>query len=101
MSRVLHCYACGRNGLWEAVCLDLDLAVQGRSFEEVARLLKESIELHIEGVMDLPENERHALLHRPVPLVTRFKFALDAFLTAFRDRPRDGYRHQYTMPAPA
>ena len=27
--RILHCYASGRDGEWEGICLDLDIAVQG------------------------------------------------------------------------
>ena len=34
-SKSLRCYAEGRDGSWEAICLDLDIAVQGGSFEGV------------------------------------------------------------------
>jgi predicted RNase H-like HicB family nuclease len=101
MDRVLHCYAIGRDGAWEAVCLDLDLAVQGRSFDEVNASLAQAIALHLEGVMALPENERARLLNRSVPFLTRLRFAWDAFLMSFRTRTDDGYRHQFTMPLPA
>jgi predicted RNase H-like HicB family nuclease len=52
-SRSLHCYAEGRNGDWEAICLDLDIAVQGGSFEEVFGSLREAISLYLESVADL------------------------------------------------
>ena len=35
MARLLRCYAEGRIGKGEAVCLDLDIAVQGRSADVV------------------------------------------------------------------
>ena len=46
--RSLRCYAEGRDGDWEAICLDLDIAVQGSSFEEVFRSLQEAISLYLE-----------------------------------------------------
>jgi predicted RNase H-like HicB family nuclease len=66
-SRNLRCYAEGRDGDWEAICLDLDIAVQGRSFEEVFSSLQEAISLYLESVADLPADEQEALLHRPAP----------------------------------
>ena len=35
MDRMVRCYAKGHTGDWEAICLDLDIAVQGESFEDV------------------------------------------------------------------
>lgn len=51
--RVLYCCASGREGAWQAICVDLDIAVQGRSFEEVSRLLEEAIGLYLQTVNDL------------------------------------------------
>ena len=55
MHKVLRCHAEGRDGDWEAFCLDLDIAVPGRSFEDVFRALNEAIALHVEAVAALPE----------------------------------------------
>jgi hypothetical protein len=100
-ARKLHCIALGQDGAWEAICLDLDLAVQGRSFEEVAALLNEAIAMHLERAMTLPPEERGHLLHQPVPLPTRLRFAVQAFLLALAKDGSRGYQHHYTMPCPA
>jgi predicted RNase H-like HicB family nuclease len=102
MPRVLHCYAFGDDNEWQAICLDLDLAVQGRSFEEVFHRLTEVICLHLEGVMELPEEDQKRLLNRSVPWFVRVKFAVAAFIMALRTRGQKGrFEHHYTMPAPA
>ncbi len=100
-AKTLHCYAEGQDGSWEAICLDLDIAVQGHSFEEVFGSLREAISLYLESVSDLPADERQSLLHRPAPLPVRLKFFSQALRGLFRDR--DGYRqrHQFTMPLTA
>lgn len=101
MRRVLHCYAFGESQQWQAICLDLDLAVQGRSFDEVFKLLEESIAFHLEGVMDLPEGDRRHLLNRRVPWPVRLKFAADAFVMGLRRQSDGPFTHQYTMPSPS
>lgn len=75
--------------------------MQGRSFEEAAALLNEAIAMHLESVMTLPPEERDHLLHRPVPLPTRLRFAVQAFLLALAKNDSRGYQHHYTMPRPA
>ena len=53
---ILHCYATGRDGDWEGICLDLDIAVQGSSFEEVARSPRDAVSLYLESVSSLPDD---------------------------------------------
>jgi predicted RNase H-like HicB family nuclease len=53
-NRTVHCYTAGRNGAWEAICLEFDIAVQGNAFEEVFSSLQHAISLYIEGVANLP-----------------------------------------------
>jgi hypothetical protein len=96
--RTLHCYAAGRDGQWEAICLDLDIAVQGASFEEVSSSLEKAISLYLKSVSDLPFEEQKRLLHRHAPLRLRLQFASDAVLSLFRRDEGERYRHQYTMP---
>jgi predicted RNase H-like HicB family nuclease len=100
-NRTLHCYAEGRNGDWEAICLDLDIAVQGDSFEEVFSSLQKAVSLYLETVTDLPAREQRALLHRPAPLPIRFKFLTHALRGLFADSDSDRQRHQFTMPLAA
>jgi predicted RNase H-like HicB family nuclease len=100
-SRNLRCYAEGRDGDWEAICLDLDIAVQGRSFEEVFSSLQKAISLYFESVNDLPSHEQPSLLSRRVPLSIRFKFLAHALRGMFADSDGDRYRHQFTLPLAA
>ncbi len=76
MNKAIWCYAEGRPGNWEAVCLDFDLAVQGGSFDEVYKELNESISMYLEYVKSLPEEEHLQFLSRKVPFNLRLKFVL-------------------------
>ncbi|MSO93437.1 MAG: hypothetical protein EXQ86_08575 [Rhodospirillales bacterium] len=99
MTRALHCFAEGREGEWEAICLDLDIAVQGASFEDVFRSLPEAIDLYVEAAAELPEADRKRLLGRPAPLGVRLKFLALAFKALIREPERQGKQyHQFTMP---
>jgi predicted RNase H-like HicB family nuclease len=99
--RTLHCYAEGRDGDWEAICLDLDIAVQGSSFDEVFRSLQQAISLYLETVTDLPPEERRALLHRSAPFAVRLKFLTHALRGVFADSDCERQHHQFTMPLAA
>jgi predicted RNase H-like HicB family nuclease len=100
-TRTLHCYAEGRDGDWEAICLDLDIAVQGRSFEEVFGSLQEAISLYLGSVANLPADQRPGLLRRPAPFIVRLKFLARAARGLFADSEGDRQRHQFTMPLAA
>ncbi len=88
-------------GEWEAICLDLDIAVQGHSFEDVYDSLKRAIALYLEGVGALPERQRAGLLNRPAPVAVRWKFLARAAQSLVRDSPNGKYQHQFTSPAAA
>lgn len=99
-----RCYAEGRPGDWEAICLDLDIAVQGESLPEVFDSLEKAVTLYIEEVLKLPEAEQARLLRRKAPLSCRLRFLWYAFLTAVRSRRRDGSgptRAEFTVAAAA
>lgn len=89
MNRTLLCVARGHNQQWEAFCLDFDLAVQGRTFEEVEALLKEAIRSYLDTAMNEAEPSRSQLLARAVPfrtsLMWSFRIALGAFLSRKRN----------------
>ncbi len=99
MRKVLKCYAEGRDGDWEAVCLDLDISVQGESFEGIFQALNEAIALYFQAVMALPEAERPHLLDRPAPFMLRLRFLLYALRSIFLRGDDDGYYHQFTLPS--
>ena len=76
MMRKLKCYAWGKPGDWEGLCVDLDLAAQGENFEEVRRELGDAIETYLDYVADLPENEQARFLNRKAPLGLRLQLTL-------------------------
>lgn len=74
MARTLNCYAQGNSDGWEAICLDLDVAVQGETLPEVHDSLQKAIELYYESVLELPEDDRARLLNRSAPFWAWLKF---------------------------
>ena len=65
----LTCYTCKRGRKWEAICIDLDVSVFGSSPFEVRTSLKGAVELHLEGIGDLPPAEREAVLAHRTPAI--------------------------------
>jgi predicted RNase H-like HicB family nuclease len=98
---ILRCYAEGKRGEWEAICLDLDIAVQGDSFEQVYRDLNGAIENYVESLEDLPERERVRLLHRKAPLSMRVKLFWFPLIAALFGRNGNIERHGFLRPCPA
>lgn len=99
--RRVQCYAHGKPGNWEAICVDLDIAVQGTSFDEVQTILNEAIAGYIKDA--LAEDERHAraLLTRRAPFHLRLKLAL-AYVAHTIRRDGDGeFKAGFDVPCPA
>ena len=101
MARTLRCYAEGRDDGWEAICLDLDIAVQGAAFTAVLDSLNEAISLYLDSVSELPEDERGSLLDRPAPWSVRSRFLAYAVRSFFAVGDDGPYRHQFTLPCTA
>lgn len=98
----LLCFARGRSGEWEAICLDLDLAVQGSSFDEVRDLLIECIGTYL--VDAGAEDERNAarLLNRRAPFLVRLRYALGWLVHVLRRRNfSDEYQASFELPCRA
>lgn len=74
-SKVLWGYAHGRPGTWEASCVDLDISVQGASFEEVRSLLDEAVVTYVEDALKEAPADRDRLLNRRAPFWVKLKFA--------------------------
>ena len=68
---LLRCFAEGGSSGWEATCIDLDISVQGNSFEEVRAFLNDGIAMYFESVKSLPESERVELIFRKAPFMVR------------------------------
>ena len=100
-ARTLRCIAHGQDGHWEALCLDLDIAVQGDSFDDVYASLNEAISLYFESVSALPDADRRRLLERPAPLRVRLEFLWQVVRAQFAGRTGVGQHHLFTLPAAA
>lgn len=99
MNMILRCYAEGSDRGWEAICLDLDIAVQGSSFEEVYKSLDEAVTQYVEYVSELPEPDRERLLARKAPLADRLRFLWHVARTTMSgDGSGRKQRHEFTRP---
>lgn len=94
----LRCYAEGRDDRWEALCLDLDIAVQGSSFEDVDKALREAVCDYVEYVSTLPEEDQKRLLNRKAPLRDRLRFLWYALLATINHDGGDTSRHEFMTP---
>ena len=73
-------------GGWEAFCLDFDLAVQGKNFDDAKAHLHHAISTYIQDAMKEEESQRILLLNRRAPFFVRLSWALKLFITTIRDR---------------
>jgi hypothetical protein len=84
--KLYRCVFEENQGTWEAVCLDLDIAVQGQSFEETYGSLRDGIAQYVDYVATLPESDKARLLNRKAPVSVRAKFLWLAISQIFSDR---------------
>lgn len=102
----LRCYARGLDDEWEAICLDLDIAVQGHSLEEVKRLLNQSISSYLHDIQSESPADRKRLAHRRAPLSVQigiqFEYLIYRLRRALRD-DHDGHigRQGYAFQCPS
>jgi hypothetical protein len=101
MANKLTCFAKGRPGEWEAICLDYDIAVQGRTFEEVEELLALSIDDYVESARQEPPRVRDKLLRRAVPRLVWLRYVLGFLWHNLASRRRrddvDRLEHSFQM----
>lgn len=100
-NRVVRAYAHGHDGLWEAICVDLDIAVQGESFEEVRAKLGNAIDGYVEDVKRLSPSDAHRLLNRRAPIWVGLKFALVFLWHSFRAPRRNELQAGFDIPCHA
>jgi hypothetical protein len=97
----LVCFAKGRPGEWEAICLTFDIAVQGSSKEEVQRSLREAIALFLQSAKDERDPKaREKLLRRRAPLSIWLRYVSSLFLHVVLGRHRRS-EAGFVMPCPA
>ena len=98
--RSLLCFAQGTDGDWEAACPDLDIAVQGRSYEEVYDLLNTAIQDYVAAALREDDATRERLLSRKAPFLVRVSYLLGFLRAAWTSRD-DRLQHGFTVPCAA
>ena len=101
--RSFHCYAYGHHGDVEAICVDLDIAVQGTSLSEVRRELNQAIVSYVQDALAESPEIAEALLSRRSPWHVRAKLALLTKWARLRNRRngRRGNATDFEIPCPA
>ena len=92
---LLRCFAEGGSSGWEASCIDLDISVQGDSFEEVRAFLNEGIAMYFESVESLPESERAELIFRKAPFAVRARHILKHLIYYVFAKSSANERHDF------
>ena len=98
--KILRCYAIKGADGWEAICVDLDIAVQGDSFTDVTRKLGEALRSYAEYVNSLPAQERELFINRRAPWHVRARMALNVILTMLFHSGDDGKRQSFALACP-
>ena len=75
MDRGFQCYAYARGGRWQAICTDLDIAVDGASRRAVEDSLATALDMYLEWVSELPREEQARFLARRAPWYVRLEMA--------------------------
>jgi len=97
----LLCFAHGQGDQWEAICLDLDLAVQGRSYQEVYEGLSRAVGAYVEDALKEKPDVARRLLRRKAPWHIRAGYILEFTLSTLFPNKDEEQRHGYTMPCAA
>lgn len=91
------CYLVERDGVWEGLCADLDIAVAGRSMEDTRDRLGQAVRSYLADVMDEAPEHRARLLNRRAPWTVRTGLAVRAALQRFKGH---GDEARFVMPCP-
>lgn len=100
--KIFRCYAYGSNDQWQAICVDLDIAVQGRSFRDVLDHMGEAISTYIDDLANEDPVAAERLLSRRAPWYVRAKLALSSAIHILRmDRDDDQMTANFDVPCHA
>ncbi|MCG6540206.1 hypothetical protein MCB86_08975 [Pseudomonas sp. KSR10] len=95
---LLRCFAERKEGYWQAFCIDLNLAVQGDSRDEVTRKLHAHVYDYLKDIFEGEDRPFAAqLLTRKAPISLRARYYLIAALCHFH-RIKDRCTFQDAMP---
>lgn len=102
MRRSLQCFAYGHGSEWQAICVDLDIAVAGRSRQDVMKRLEGAIQSYIEDAMQEDPQTRARLLSRRAPWHVRAHHAIGyrvfRLYDRFRSRRKSERRGRFQVP---
>ncbi len=96
---VLKCYGHRvKGGRWYGVCLNLNLAAEAESLEELRNKLHEMIGSYIETVLETDDNDSiPALLSRRAPSLDWVRYYLIKLIISFRYFP-DNFTFKESIP---
>ncbi len=92
------CFAHGRPGDWEALCVDFDIAVQGESFRDVQRQIELAVADYVLAVEGEEADQRSRLLRRRAPRSTVLFWSGRVLLSAIRHLAGDDRETTASFP---
>ena len=99
--RILRCYAEKKDGIWQAFCIDLNLAAQGETHDEVRTKLHQQIVSYLYDALEGEDKEYATqLLDRKAPMVFRIKYAFYRIKKHFY-KAKDGINHIFNEIIPS
>lgn len=99
--RELPCFARSHAGDWEGICVDFDIAAQGRSFNEVREALEEAVAEYVAAAHEEDEETRAKLLNRRAPLWVSLIWTARVLWSAWRRRPNGDTSASFPVDCPA
>ncbi len=100
--RVLRCFVRGRGSRWEAMCLDLDIVVEGISRQDAASRLEQAIFTYVDSALAEPPRQAERLLRRRAPWRVRVRVVLSSLLHVVRRSRADrDLRANFEVACPA
>jgi len=91
----VRCYARTEANQWVAICIDLGLAVQGDSWEEVKVKLESQVRDYVHEALTMDRAHAADLLRRKAPLQQRLEYYLICLGQAFLGQRTKRARHAF------
>jgi hypothetical protein len=99
--RDILCFARGREGDWEALCADFDIAVQGRSFNEVREAMESAVSEYVAAARQEAPETAERLLNRHAPLRVSLLWTARVLLSAWRHGANRDTSASFPVACPA
>ena len=90
--RTLWCFARSTPEGWWGICLSLNIAVEGSSYQDVRKRLEGAMRAYLQYVHSLPEPDRSRLAYRRAPVSVWVKLFALALKPKLFHRPGGGQR---------